>query len=267
MFISICQMVSNDTIYFKNKTDCSETRAAELGSSLSAQLEDYDADGDEDMTPSSSGPFSITIDPAQARLEKSEANSYILAKSFFDCREFERCTAIFLPSGLPEGPMIISPLTSADTNSKSKSQARGSTSGHRQIPATRKKQLSEKALFISLYSKYLSGEKKKEENQETILGPADKSSTMNQDLPEISKILEQYFTSIPVDRATSGWLEYLYGIVLAKGKNDADAKRWLIRSVNRFPFNWGAWLELCDLINSVEEVRIYTYHHDSTLIF
>lgn len=205
------------------------------------------------MNSSSSGLFTISIDPLQARLEVSEANSYLLAKSYFDCREFERCAAVFLPSGLPEGPMVISPMTSTETNPKGKAQASG-TNENRQKPMIRRKQLSEKALFISLYAKYLSGEKKKEENQEMILGPADKSSTMNQDLAEISKILEQYFTSTSSDRATSGWLEYLYGIILAKGKNDADAKRWLIRSVNLFPFNWGAWLELCDLINSIEEV-------------
>ena len=206
------------------------------------------------MNSSGSAFETISIDPAQARLERSEANSYLLAKSYFDCREFERCTAVFLPSGLPEGPMVISTLTPPEANVKGKFRSGSSNNGSRLKASTKKKQLSEKALFLSLYARYLSGEKKKEENQEMILGPADKSSTVNQELPEISKVLEQYFSSLPVNQPTSGWLDYLYGIVLTKGKNDADAKRWLIRSVTLFPFNWGAWLELCDLISSIEEV-------------
>ena len=42
--------------------------------------------------------------------------------------------------------------------------------------------------------------------------------------------------------------------MLAKGKTEEDAKKWLLRSVHLFSFNWGAWLELSELLNSEEEV-------------
>ena len=44
-------------------------------------------------------------------------------------------------------------------------------------------------------------------------------------------------------------------MILAKGKNDDEARKWLIRSVNRYPYNWGAWQELSGLLGNVENVR------------
>jgi len=51
-----------------------------------------------------------------------------------------------------------------------------------------------------------------------------------------------------------GWLEYLHGIVLAKGKNFEEAKKWFIKSVHAYSFNWGAWLELGLLLGTIDEV-------------
>ncbi len=47
-----------------------------------------------------------------------------------------------------------------------------------------------------------------------------------------------------------------YGVVLAKGKNDDEARKWLIRSVNICPYNWGAWQELNGLLGAVENVGV-----------
>lgn len=43
-------------------------------------------------------------------------------------------------------------------------------------------------------------------------------------------------------------------MVLAKEKNDSQAMDYLIRSVHKFPMNWGCWLEMTSLISRVEEV-------------
>ena len=43
--------------------------------------------------------------------------------------------------------------------------------------------------------------------------------------------------------------------MLAKRKNEEEAIIWLIKSVNLYPWHWGAWLELSDLIANVEQVR------------
>jgi len=115
--------------------------------------------------------------------------------------------------------------------------------------------LSQKALFLALYAKYMSGEKAKDEEAEMILGPTDQGAAINKELVAITHGLEMYFSSRVPEDYSGGWLEYLYGIVLAKGKNEDDSKRWLLRSVLISPYNWGAWLELSSLIGTVDEVR------------
>src|SRR5271163_4907368 len=42
-------------------------------------------------------------DPVEAALEAKEANRYLLAKSYFDTREYDRCAAVFLPPSTPSG--------------------------------------------------------------------------------------------------------------------------------------------------------------------
>lgn len=48
-----------------------------------------------------------------------------------------------------------------------------------------------------------------------------------------------------------------YGMVLAKEKNDSKAMEFLIRSVHKYPMNWGCWLEMTSLISRVEEVGLH----------
>lgn len=45
-------------------------------------------------------------------------------------------------------------------------------------------------------------------------------------------------------------------MVLAKEKNDEKALEFLIRSVHKYPMNWGCWLEMTSLISRVEDVSI-----------
>ena len=88
-----------------------------------------------------------------------------------------------------------------------------------------------------------------------ILGPQDGQVTMNKELPYISAVLDQWFNGLAANgRQPQGWLEYLYGIVLAKGKNEKLAIDFLIRSVQQYPYNWGAWQELAGLLGTMEEV-------------
>jgi len=47
-----------------------------------------------------------------------------------------------------------------------------------------------------------------------------------------------------------------YGVVLAKDKNEEEAMRYFIQSVNLYPMNWGCWLEMTSLIGRVEDVSI-----------
>jgi anaphase-promoting complex subunit 8 len=217
---------------------------------------------DEQSAPTLPINMSVNPDVMEARFEARESHKYLLAKSYFDCREFERCAAVFLPSGLPKGPLSTASLSSQANHSpktfKGKSKnirlsGRISGTGFHANGDDKLLRLSQKALFLALYAKYLAGEKKKDEESEMILGPADRTSATNKHLVDISRTLEHYFAARE-SQSSGGWLEYLYGIVLAKGKSEEDAKKWLVRSVHLFPYNWGAWLELNDLIGSVEEV-------------
>lgn len=218
---------------------------------------------DVDIPPSTSVAFSANPDPEEARLEARELPKYLLAKSYFDCREYDRCAAIFIPSILPRGPLApTSPNAKTRTPTKSaKGKAKESspnTDTSATPPSNVLPHLSQKSLFLALYAKYMSGEKKKDEESEMILGPADGAGTVNRELVGLARSLEGWFAdrvAKGLAGGNQGWLEYLYGIVLAKGKTEEDAKSWLIRSVHLCPFNWGAWIELSELLVRFEDLQ------------
>lgn len=208
--------------------------------------------------------LSSNSDPEEARLEAQELPKYLLAKSYFDCREFDRCAAVFIPSVLPRGPLTpTSPNAKTRTLPKAaKGKAKESSPHTAPDPTSISHglpRLSQKSLFLAMYAKYMSGEKRKDEDSEMILGPADGGGTVNKELVGLARSLEGWFSDRAakgLDGSNQGWLEYLYGIVLAKGKTEEDAKVWLIRSVHLCPFNWGAWLELKDLLNRFEDLQM-----------
>lgn len=191
-------------------------------------------------------------DHEQELLEKKEHHKFLLAKTYFDCREFDRCAAVFLPKTIPHIPLAQSSPTSTK---KGKAPQRPSLGAKPPNAGVSLANVSQKALFLSIYAKYLSGEKRKDEASEMILGPQDGPVTQNKELTAISAILEQWLTErYAQNKDGGGWLEYLYGMVLSKGKNEDLAKEWLVRSVTLCTYNWSAWLELAHLIGTVDEV-------------
>lgn len=227
-------------------TSTDAARAAELLNSFPQADLPYGSDTDPD-SPRLDGlqqPAS-RLDITEAGLETRDAHKLLLAKSYFDCREFDRCAAVFLPTTLPRVPI--------DSAGRATGKAKATASE----PTSPASALSQKALFLALYAKYLAGEKRRDEDSEMILGPADGGVTVNRELNGIAAILEQYFAERQAKgKDGGGWLEYLYGIILAKGKNEDLAKEWFIRSVNIYPFNWGAWQELANLLNTIEDVSV-----------
>ncbi|KAB8360672.1 hypothetical protein FH972_024409 [Carpinus fangiana] len=201
------------------------------------------------------GILSHNDNPREARLEAAEAHKYLLAKTYFDCREYDRCAAVFLPTTIPKGQMAPPPsATKQSANGKAKGKATAMSQSVA-IDDDAYSHLSQKALFLSLYSKYMSGEKRKAEESEYILGPADGGATANKELASIARVLEARLQLLQdTDDPGQGWLEYLYGIVQAKSKNDVAAKEWLVKSLHLFPFNWGVWQELGTLIGSSDEL-------------
>jgi anaphase-promoting complex subunit 8 len=143
--------------------------------------------------------------------------------------------------------------------------------------------LSQKSLFLALYAKFISGEKRKNEESEMVIGPNDLGTVVNKQLLIVGRFLAAWFeertTADDEALGSQGWLEYLYvdnkfiycvimrvllhvltlvdcryGMVLAKEKNDAKALEFLIRSAHKYPMNWGCWLEMTSLISRVEDV-------------
>jgi anaphase-promoting complex subunit 8 len=219
------------------------TKSPENNDKMDNENDEDDTDEAEDYD----GPIPITAiansDPAEARLEVQESSKYMLAKSLFDCHEYDRCAAVFLGTK----PL----LNSTGGETKGKSKANKTT----KVPS-RLLKISQRSLFLALYAKFMAGEKRKDEDSEMILGPQDGGVTINRELIYIQRVLDEWFEArADSEDGGQGWLEYLYGIVLSKSKNEEDAQKWLIRSVNVYPFNWGAWQELNDLVGSVEHLQ------------
>lgn len=193
------------------------------------------------------GILSENDDLYESRLEAAEASKYLMAKTFFDCREYDRCAAVFLPPPIPKSQLA----------SPSGSKAKKPAASPLKEPPSRSDvipNISQKSLFLALYAKYMAGEKRKEEECEMILGPSDGSGTVNRELVELARILRTRLDSDHDGDSGQGWLEYLYGVVLAKSRNKAEAREWLLRSVTKYAWNWSAWQELGDLIENVDDV-------------
>ncbi|CBF73705.1 hypothetical protein AN8013.2 [Aspergillus nidulans FGSC A4] len=252
--------------------------AAEILDSI-IPIDNYDTDPDSPMDitePRPQNPYLRTQDPVEAALEAQEYHKYLLAKSYFDTREYDRCASVFLPP-------TISPvsLSTSSPQSKLKSSLRNRKSQgsphaglkDNDLKRSPYPKLSQKSLFLALYAKYLAGEKRKNEETEMVLGPADGGATVNRELPDLARGLEGWFAERQekgVEDQNHGWLEYLYGVILIKGRNEEEARKWLIRSVHLNPFHWGAWQELNDLLASTEDLKQVVEHlpqNIMTLIF
>ncbi|KAK6065707.1 anaphase-promoting complex subunit 8 [Seiridium cupressi] len=242
---------------------CSERclyQSAKWAAELLTAIPELEADVDSSQL-SDAGAYIPTViiqnaDPEEALLEAKEVNQYLLAKSFFECREFDRCAAVFLPESMLSG--IVASKEPASTP-KGKGKGKATATSSRSASAPKLPQLSQRSLFLALYAKYLSGEKRKDEDSEMVMGPQDLGTCVNKQLLSISRYLEAWFDQRKdedgEDADSQGWLEYLYGMVLAKQKNEDLAIYWLVRSVHLFPMNWGCWLEMTSLISRIEDLN------------
>jgi anaphase-promoting complex subunit 8 len=241
-------------------------RAAELLNSLPEQEHagsDHDAPMlNADAPTSSYRIFSTSYnDPEEAALEAKEAPKYLLAKSFFDNREYDRCAAVFLPLPIPAGGLAVYEKSKGRTPLSTPLKAKGKARSGRDAVQSPYPTLSQKSLFLALYARYIAGEKRKDEESEMVLGPADGGQTTNRELPTLARGLEAYFHHQEslgfYEKRSQGWLEYLYGVVLVKTKQEALAQQWLHRAVLQNPYHWGAWEELTSLLSSIDDLYFH----------
>ncbi len=138
--------------------------------------------------------------------------------------------------------------------------------------------ISQKSLYLALYAKVLSGEKHKHEDAEMIMGPQDQGNNVNKQLLVVGRILSTWFDQRAAAAAANGdeddesalagqgWLEYLYGLVLAKEKNDDKAIEYLVRSVHLYPWNWACWLELTNIMGRIEDLNRISRHLPQNIV-
>ncbi|KAI6832119.1 TPR-like protein [Hortaea werneckii] len=259
--------------------------SAELLNSFASQEDpapdDEDA-SDTDVDEPEDEPSSIKSrhsDSKEKRLEAKELPRYLMAKSFFDCREYDRCASVFLSTPVPHStpapdltsPSNLFPSTASPARSvpSQRNSARFSSGAPKTFARTLPKKISQRSLFLALYARYLSGEKRKNEDSETILGPNDGAGIPNKEAPGVLAILEEYFNArggMENLANSQGWLDFLYGMILIKNKSETLAKQWLLRAVNLQPYNWSAWQELASLIASDEELRQLSDHIPRNII-
>lgn len=186
-------------------------RAAELLNAL-PELDDEDDQPKAAEGSYTSPIYTTNIDPEEAAMEAKELSRYLLAKSLFDCREYDRCAAVFLPDSL-----LASILTSrgdnttadsAKTKGKTKAADVPGSSGPIPLP-----KLSQKSLFLALYAKFMSGEKRRNEESEMVMGPQDLGAVINKKLLVVGRFLATWFEERTTDEdeilGSQGWLEYL----------------------------------------------------------
>ncbi|KAG0315645.1 anaphase-promoting complex component apc8 [Dissophora globulifera] len=152
----------------------------------------------------------LALDSAMASsgADLSDFDTYLMAKSFFDLKEFDRCASVL------EG-----------------------CAGN-------------KSRFLRLYSKYLVGEKRREQDTREVLGPMDNGMAVNKELEKIDSELADPYESGELD----AFCKYLYGIVLIKQQRKSLAATVLLDSVKQYPYNWSAWLDLGSCLPSYAAV-------------
>ncbi|KAH0432831.1 tetratricopeptide [Colletotrichum camelliae] len=234
--------------------------AAELLNSIPETSTDNDvADADGQYVPTV---FTPNADPEEALLEAREINKYLLAKALFDSREFDRCAAVFLPDAVLSGMM--------NAKAEGTPKGKGKTREDKGFSSTEVPRLSQKSLFLALYAKVMSGEKRKDEDSEMVMGPQDLGNVVNKQLNAVSRFLSNWFDERTTDDGevlgSQGWLEYLYGMVLAKEKNEDKAMDFFIRSVHLYPMNWGCWLEMTSLISRLDDLSRISAHLPQNIV-
>ncbi|XP_059471871.1 cell division cycle protein 23 homolog [Neocloeon triangulifer] len=157
----------------------------------------------------------INIDPAEVESEAAvpldEKDQYDLARTLLELREYDRC-AYFLASS--KHPKLV---------------------------------------FLHHWAKFLAIEKRHLDNVTEINSQNSPCLQHLRDLLSSLNLLIHGTGSILGNKLAShssqdGYLLYLHGIILKKLKVRHQAVDSLVKSINMSPLNWGAWLELAQLI-------------------
>ncbi|EEB08211.1 anaphase-promoting complex subunit Apc8 [Schizosaccharomyces japonicus yFS275] len=126
---------------------------------------------------------------------------------------------------------------------------------------------SSKCVFVALYSKYLVGEKRRDEENDEQLGVNDSAVIVNRELSAIAETLNALLNNGNNDP----YLLYLQGVILRQRKQLEHAITYFLKCVSLRPFFWSAWQELSACLDSVETLtatmKLLPSDHIMTRIF
>ncbi|KAG9301549.1 hypothetical protein G9A89_008401 [Geosiphon pyriformis] len=163
---------------------------------------------------------SDTEDSGDSFTNDTEYDKYLLAKSYFDVKEFDRAAYVL------------------------------------------EKSTSAKSRFLKIYSKYLAGEKRKEEESNDIMGPLDDPKAVNKELTGLQEQLQKWCDANEMD----GFLLYLYGLIKKQLNQKVAATELFLKSVHQYPYNWSAWLELSHCFSHIDMVKEITHQLPQNLM-
>lgn len=152
--------------------------------------------------------------------EVQEQDKIVLAKMYFDCKEFDRVAHLLKDCS------------------------------------------SSKAVFLKLYSLYLGGEKKLQEEYHEILGEK-QLNYENKNVSVILKEIDFFFSEHETDLNNSNFnhlekiyyslLYYLSGIIFLKQKDFTKAQNNFLKSLKLYQYNWECWNDLVSSCSSFDE--------------
>lgn len=168
-----------------------------------------------DIISTPSAGVSYVTTPVPEEDDAVDGDFYLLAKSYFDCREYRRAAHVL------------------------------------------RDQTGKKAVFLRSYALYLAGEKRKEEEMIELEGPLGKTAAINSELVS----LERELSTLRKNNTLDSFGLYLSGLVLKQKGSETLARTVLVESVNAYPWNWNAWLELQSLCTTVDILNSLNLHN------
>jgi len=143
-----------------------------------------------------------------------DTDNLLVAKTFFDLEEFDRCAHVLGPDGT--------------------------------IP----KSGNAKEIFLWAYSLYMVGEKRKEEEICEVADPLEQCQITNANL----RMLRNELSIIHGQDCCDGYVLYIYAVVLKEMQAIDEARQVFCEAVCQTPLNWSAWLDLASLCSEKEDL-------------
>ncbi|KND04973.1 anaphase promoting complex subunit CDC23 [Spizellomyces punctatus DAOM BR117] len=107
----------------------------------------------------------------------------------------------------------------------------------------------DKALFIKCYAKYMSGEKRRAEQDLGHEVHLEGTRTTNAQLHDIAIALQKN------EKNLDSFCWYLRGMIYARMKLKSKAQNALVQSLQKYAYNWSAWEEIGTLVETKEELE------------